>query len=489
MAYCNQLELILPAWGKLNGFRTGTIALLTLMLLQLALTKLRAVEITNHFVFAHYMVCYDDYGDFGYANPDVDTNLTIAGYEQDIRDAQAAGIDGFALNCGQWDSPGSNPTYVNHTEMMYIAAERLGTGFKLFFSVDTTNLVDIVDMISSHANRTNSFRYQGKLVVSTSGQNGVDWQNKVFQPLQQAGINVFFVPYFYPDNGAPYTMAAVTNLLAKYTFLDGLFYFPAATPQYLTTVNEYYLLPCRGAGKLYMASYSPSYWGNAWPTNTGRPYYESQGGEGTMFEWMWIINNQPDWVEMTTWNDFNENTWCSPIVSPVQYESELSTPTRYGHGGYLELSKYYISWYKTGRQPPINQDSLYYFYRTHSTNAIASNTGPNDFPVTLFSNNGIVQDVIYTTTFLTSPAQLVVSSGDTLVTNSLPAGISSQRTPFAAGAQVISVLRDGIPVLLAQGPDILANITNYDYFTASGFAHGLNPPLMLSIQPQGNNGP
>jgi hypothetical protein len=316
----------------------------------------------------------------------------------------------------------------------------------------------------------------------------VDWQNNVFEPLKQAGIDVFFVPYFSPENGATWGTVAISNLLAKYTFLDGLFYFAAGTPSDITNRNASYIQPCRNAGKLFMAGYSPTYWGYGWPTNTGRPYDESQGGEGTINQWLWIINNQPDWVELTTWNDFGESTYCTPISNPVQYESELSAPIRYCHAGYLELSKYYISWYKTGQPPAISQDNLYYFYRTHSTNATASNTGPADFPVTLFSNNGVVQDVIYTTTFLTGPAQLVISSGGTLVTNSLPAGINSQRTPFAPGAQIIGVQRAGTPVLSVQGPDILAQITNYDYFTASGFAHGLNPPLKLSIQAQGTNG-
>ena len=205
-----------------------------------------------------------------------------------------------------------------------------------------------------------------------------------------------------------------------------------------------------------------------------------------MMQWMWIINNQPDWVELTTWNDFNESTYCTPLISPAQYESGLSTPIRYSHAGYLELSKYYISWFKTGQQPPVDKDSLYYFYRTHSTNAIPSNTAANDSPVALYP---VMQDVLYTTLFLTSPAQLVIASGSTLTTYSLPAGISSQRTPFAAGAQQFSVQRAGTTILSVQGPDILAHITNYDYFPASGFTHGLKPPVKLSVQPSGTKGP
>jgi len=436
--------------------RLSCVILAAFIGLHLAAPDLRAAVNTNHFVFAHYMVCYADYGD------------TVAGFEQDIQDAQAAGVDGFALNCGEWNSPGADWYYTSRVAMLYQAAAQLGTGFKFFFSVDESKTNDIVAMISAYANNTNSFRYRGKLVVSTSGQANVNWQNSVFAPLKNAGINVFFVPYFSPTDWSSNSVSTVLNTYSN--VLDGLFYFAAGTVPTITNANQAYSQACRAAGKLFMAGYSPSYWGAAWPSFTGRPYYETQGGEGTITEWQWIIANQPDWVELTTWNDFNESTYSSPVYNPEQYENELATVHRYCHAGYLALSKHYITWYKTGQEPPLTQDALYYFYRTHSTNAVASST--NSFPIYLWSNNGPVQDVIYTTVCLTNPAQLVISSGGTLTTNSLPAGISSQRTPFAPGPQTFTLLRAGTQVLSVTGPNILAQISNYDYFTASGSVIG-----------------
>ena len=46
-----------------------------------------------HYVFAHYMVCYATYGE------------SLAAYEREINEAQAAGIDGFALDVGAWSGP------------------------------------------------------------------------------------------------------------------------------------------------------------------------------------------------------------------------------------------------------------------------------------------------------------------------------------------------------------------------------------------------
>jgi hypothetical protein len=91
--------------------------------------------------------------------------------------------------------------------------------------------------------------------------------------------------------------------------------------------------------------------------------------------------------------------------------------------------------------------------------------------------------VVYNTMFLTAPAQLHVVSGTHSVTYSLGAGLQQVRTPFAPGTQTFTLVRNGTPVLSVQGTPILSSITNYDYFTTSGFAYGLLPPSNLVAQP------
>src|SRR5258708_4480116 len=144
-----------------------------------------------HLVFAHYMVCFATYGD------------TVDGYKREIQEAQAAGIDGFALNVGAWDD--SQAYYKSRVALIYNAAEQLNSGFKLFFSVDFENATNTVSMVETYANRTNSFRYQGKLVLSSYGHNdvpatgwtGVDWTNAIIGKLVKDGHPVFFIPHFF----------------------------------------------------------------------------------------------------------------------------------------------------------------------------------------------------------------------------------------------------------------------------------------------------
>jgi glucan endo-1,3-alpha-glucosidase len=433
----------------------------------LLVTAFSVRAVVPHYVFAHYMVCYATYG------------ATLQGYERDIQDAQAAGIDGFALDVGAYDDP-TQMYYNTNVALIYNAAEQLGTGFKLFFSVEITNTADIIDMISTYASRTNSFYYNGKVVVSTYGQNSVDWSNAVFVPLHKRGVAVFFIPHFWPNpvEELPSYQDGV-NLLNTYSnILDGLFWFGAAgLPAQLSACNSNYTLAVHQAGKIFMASVTPSYWGYA-QYSIGRRYFEFDGGEGTISQWLSILANQPDWVEITTWNDFAESTYISPVANPGLYEAQTSAPVRYSHAGFLQLSKQYISWYKTGQPSAITNDTLFYFYRTHSTNLVASN--PNDPPVTWFI--GDIADAIYTTVYLTAPAQLEIASGTNLFTNSLAAGLQQIRTRFSPGPQTFTLKRNGAVVIAAYGPSILSQIQLYDYFPASGYAYSLNPPQALHVQ-------
>ena len=437
----------------------------TILCSVLILTGIPKAFAGPHYVFAHYMVCFAAYGE------------SVGGYKQEIQDAQAAGIDGFALNVGEWNGP--DTYYKTRVEMIYEAAESLTNGFKLFFSVDmpSTNTNDIVQMVSAYANRTNSFYYNGKLVLSTYLGNGTDWTNGVLQPLQSQGINVFFIPGFSTEGGTwqqlpQYAIALVT----KYgNLIDGLFDFlPAGLPGDIIFADNAYLQACRGAGKLSMVACSPTYWGCTQPS-AGRRYFESEGGLGIITQWQWIITNQPDWVEILTWNDLNESTYVLPLSQPGQYDS--SPPQRFSHAGYLALMKPYISWYKSGVEPAITRDGLYCFYRSHPTNAVASNT--NDIPVTQFF--GPVQDAIYATTTLTAPADLDVKSGNYTTNLSLPSGISSLQIPFQPGAQNLVLRRKGKQVAAVSGPDVVTNIQYYDYFVASGYDYALSSPTNLRV--------
>ena len=418
---------------------------------------------TKHMVFAHYMVCFATYGE------------SLEGYKHDIQDAQAAGIDGFALNEGAWDN---EPRYVSRTKLLFQAAAELNTGFKFIFSLDLATLQPkyIPEILRAYLNDPCYYRYQGRPVVSTfSGQTGVDW-NAIIYPLRAEGFNICFIPFFYPNpvTELPSLTAVRTHFSMWNNIADGYFLFGAAgTDRDLTDCNASYITAAREDKKLVMASFTPFYWGEAQP---GRRFYETHGGFGVERQWMSIIANQPDLVEIVTWNDFNES-YITPVDNPAQYESFIKYPARHPHIGYLELSKYFISWYKTGKQPKIEHDTLVYIYRVHQKNAVASTTLPTDAPADFNSKpvtdqRGDVQDDIYVTTLLKQPAQLRIFTGGVEASFQAPAGYHTFSTPFQVGLQHFSLYRKNKLIAEVEGEQITAVPTEYNFFPTTGVAFG-----------------
>ena len=412
------------------------------------------------------MVCFAAHGE------------RVEDYKREIQQAQAAGIDGFALNCGAWHN---EPHYPRRVKAIYQAAQELGTRFELFFSVDFAGLKNhpsgefesyVLDMVKTYGHHPNQFMVGNRTVVSTfAGGQGIAWKKDILGPLKAAGYDVFLVPFFYPR-------PRVTELPDEPTVrehcrkwadvVDGMFFFGGAgTAQQLAASNAAYAKVLREAGKLCMCSFSPMYWGALQPN---RRYFETCGGEGTELQWKSIIQHQPDWVEIVTWNDFGESYIC-PVAAPPSPEggrSPRAVPSylksRSSHAGYLELSRYYIEWYKTGKQPPL-KDALFYFYRLHPMDAVAK----EDRPVK--SRQGPVQDVLYVTTMMTAPAQLHVTSGTTKTVNLLQPGIQHLRIPFACGPQHFAIYRDGKAIVSKDGEPISDRIERYDFFPASGFVN------------------
>lgn len=413
-------------------------------------------EPAQHFVFAHYMVCFATYGE------------SVEGYEREMREARGAGIDGFALNCGAWQR---EPHYPRRTGMIFEAARRLGDGFKLFFSADgPPSEAEVVDMLKTYARHPNHLTRDGRPVLSTFAGRKARWREGVFAPLEREGIRLFFVPFFYPEpvTELPDGPAAAAHVERWAKLVDGMFLFGAAgLPEEMAASNAAMTRALRRAGRLSMASYTPHYWGIRQPD---RRYYETRGGEGTEVQWRSIIDEGPEWVEIVTWNDWGESSYVSPAEAPWKDSPHLAD--EYGaegfqkcHAGYLALTSWFIEWYKTGARRPVEREGLFYFYRTHPKDARATKDprGPVGRLV------GDVEDVAYVTTLLKGPAEIVFRSGGEERRGPAPAGLSHRRLPFEVGAQAFALVRDGRTVASAEGPAIEAEPEVLNFIPASGF--------------------
>jgi fibronectin type 3 domain-containing protein len=434
----------------------------------------------------------------------------IAAYEREIQQAQAAGIDGFALNVGGW----LNQTYyIRYTAQMFEAAARLNTGFRLMFSADMccgNGLNDVEDMVRRFAGNPRYapvyFKFNGKFVLTTfAGENmGTSfWQQvksdlatgsnpsttneptvlaQASGPPSNAPLSIFLVPAFFWGGEIP-SLASIQQGFGQWSStIDGSFYWGiAGVPGSGGSLDqipssESYASVVHGGGKLYMAPVCLQFWG----ANANR-YYEYSGATGMRRMWLDAINvSHPDWVEIVTWNDFIEGSYVSPIDDPNKYQFANFLDTTgvpastlgyfHSHAGATALLSYFINWYKTGVQPTISNDSIYWFYRTQSLNANAGTP-----PVSPATNHGPIADVIYVTANLAAPATLKVTSGPQVSTFNLAAGSTDVQAPFTVGTTPSFELDRGGAVAIPSttGTDQISQAPQYnDYYYSTGYVNG-----------------
>ncbi|HSY02029.1 MAG TPA: endo-1,3-alpha-glucanase family glycosylhydrolase [Acidobacteriaceae bacterium] len=467
-------------------------------LVLLALSLLAGTQVqAQRMVFAHYMLTNQDY------QGNTSQEAKIAAYEREIKEARALGIDGFALNAGGWLQ---QPSYIEYAAQMFEAAARLNDGFKLMFSADMccgNGMSDVEDMMRRFANNPRYahvyFRYQGKFVLTTFAgeKQGVPFWQQVRVDLatgqhpstatdakalpqvsgapSNAPLQIFLVPALFWGGELPRVAAVQQGFNTWKGAIDGSFYWGiAGVPGSQGTLDqlpssEAYASVVHEANKVYMAPVALQFWG----ANANR-YYEYSGGAGMRHMWMNAIEKtHPEWVEIITWNDFIEGTYISPIDDPNRYAnanfltaSGVPTNTRdyfHSHAAAGELMRFYIEWYKTGKQPAITHDSVYWFYRTQTAGSHA--TAPK-----VEHKYGPVSDVIYVTANLTAPAELHVQCGKHESEVHLAAGSSDTAVLFTAGsAPQFRLMRGGKLVVAGVGKDgIAASPPFNDYYYSTG---------------------
>lgn len=410
-------------------------------------------------VFAHYMVCIPTYGG----------DSKIADYQREIRAAQAVGIDGFALNCGGWTL--KEPHYKQRALLMYEAAQELGTHFKLFISADYASGLtaeETRDMVETFRNHPNQFRYKDKPVLSTfaGGRAQSEFVRKAFT----GDHAICYVPFYYPTPAAEMPKPAqVEQVFRDYgQELDGFFHFGAAgTPAQITESNHLLAKKWLGAGKLFMASITPYYRG------LGGNYrvYDSRGVEGLAKQWEGAIQDKATWVEMVTWNDWGEASYFAPFGAA--YETHFWNGhwgPMLSHAALLNASRYYIAWYKSGKQPKIAADALYYSYRLHPK-AVAAGKFPGGADK--------LADEVFVSLFLTAPARLTLHSGATERSFDEPAGVSHVSLPFVPGAQRFVLTRGSETIVDKTGEQEISETDAWGNFNL--FA-GEAKPLTVRVQ-------
>jgi glucan endo-1,3-alpha-glucosidase len=399
-------------------------------------------------VFAHYMMCFFD---------------SVEAYEYEIALAQRYGIDGFALNCGQWfvkdkeTGEWTEGPYVQAAVRMYQAAKNLDSGFKLFISADMTGIRHdnpcVPDMIKRFYNHPHQARHKGTPVFSSWAGKAESFGDQLTR-LEEEGHPVVFVPafQFYHRYSARLSSEQITKLLSQNPVLDGFFNFAIDD-----SIDGIIASNANGAkaavmtDKIYMAGNSPAY--------NSPNLRDFQLGRGYGAIWEGIIRDGAPWVELTTWNDYAEDSHLAPRMF-----SQFSKNIFDHDETYLQLTEYYAKWFKTGAAPRIEQDKLYYSYRRRSTRQHKAweykgdkATEPRPVDITRDTDRKVdqihddVQDKVYVTLFLTDDATLEVGLGDTTKSFAVKKGVSTVDVPLLPGVPRFRLVRDNAELFNISG--------------------------------------
>ena len=397
---------------------------------------------------------------------------TVASYESECRDAHARGIDGFALNCGGWDR--SEPHYKQRVLRLYDAAAGLDFDFKLFVSADGRAQDEIEDIVATTRGLKAQLFVDDKRVLSAYAAGGKDFINGATLLREARRLGAFFVPHFFPSSGERQISAREAAEIAEHLgTADGYFYFGAAgSPNLIAKSTEALSVELKSRGKVFMAPVTPYYRGLRAGTNYRA--FETSGFSGMATEWEAAIASGATWVQIVSWNDWAESTYVAPIGGTGRahiYDDRFGDLL--SHTGYLDASRYYIEWFKSGSKPAIMQDRLFYFYRLnplgqdhqYSPDAHDVSTPPR--------SREPLSSQIHVSVFLTAPAVLVASVQGSITRFDVPAGVTHVSVEARGGTPRFVLQREGKIIIDKTGEQaITANDFSgaYNYFSGSASA-------------------
>jgi len=412
---------------------------------------------------------------------------TVAAYRVEIQRAKAMGVDCFAYNVVNVSLE------LPEIDKLYEAANLEGD-FKLFPSADTCCSMSEADMDrlmfyrydDPARMRVDGGRYGQNLPVAQTwhGENkSVSEWKRIQDEWAAAGKPMYFIPYFHPYGGVE------TDFSKWNGTVDGLYNFNGFASgdnaiKGSQTNHQYDLAADARPGMDAMFSCTPVFNRHSGSSSVeNRILGDFEGFHAWLTCLEGLVQDNPRFVEFTTWNDYLEGTYLGGPYSnldlwPTYGGNDLS------HDAYREIAEYYIRWYETGQQPQMTTDKIALAHRLHPENApgiIPNGTGIADDTDNALTNSrgirpllrqadySVVEDRLYAAVILKQSGQVRLTSGITTQTFDVPAGVSEVSMPFAAGTQRLELLRGGNVVLTATSARQITggpvSLFNYNYQT------------------------
>lgn len=326
----------------------------------------------------------------------------------EVESAAALGLDGFCVNLLEPDG-----VHLERALHLARAAAKFGKGFRIALMPDFaagfgSHPEHFVTAVARFSQEPAAFRMaDGRLVVMAfdAQRMSPSWWRQQKDLLAAAGIHIALVPclQFLDQHRASFM-----------PFCEGLGEWGLRTPAGVGGQPDRGE-PLRAEGKLWMAPVAPQDY---------RPkdllVMEAEGT--TLFRTMWdkAINDKADWVQLVTWNDYSEHTHIAPSV---------------GSGWvWYDLSAWYTTKFKTGREPVVIRDALHLVHRAHRL--AASVPGARR---ARFDPPGSGKDIIEAVVWMASPGEVVCGG----IRKSCPPGLSSVMLPPGTEFMEVRIERGG----------------------------------------------
>lgn len=397
--------------------------------------------------------------------PRPESNWRLLDMESEVRQAIAAGLDGFSVVI--YELPETTSPQWTNINLMMQAATNVDPGFKIMIMPDMSSgsslsrkdIGTVARGMAHLAYYPSAYRVSdGRVVVSpfTAEGHSVDWWREFLRVMRdEHGVPVAFLPLFQDERPHADAFAPISYGMSIWGNRN-----PAGNDP--TTTH-----PTSPRGRIARIHSIGQKWMQPVSTQDERPragiFDEAQNTTNLRNTWEIATDNGAELVQLATWSDYPEGSHMAPSAN---------------HGwSYLDISSYYLAKYKTGRTPTIVRDTVYLTHRLHALSARPSY--PQTRLMSLRGGSSPARDTVEALTFLTAPATVTVRVGNQTHQCQAPAGVGTCTVPLSPGTVAAQIQRGGATVSSVTSPHTVTSspyVQNFEYAAASSGREGTSTP-------------
>ncbi|WP_336646048.1 endo-1,3-alpha-glucanase family glycosylhydrolase [Microbacterium sp. USHLN186] len=363
----------------------------------------------------------------------------------EVRQAKAAGIDGWMLNLmsssGQGWEAGINVMKASASVGDFVVVPMVD-GSSGFVKNTPTQAASLLNQLYRSGP---AYKINGSYLLSSFKAEGasVSWWSQVISILEKThGLPITFQAVFLN--------ASDDNMKAFAPIADGYGNWGSRTERN-SLARPNYDARAASYGKTWMepiavqdVRFNASRWA------------ESNNTAAVRAQWKRAIEENVDYVQLVTWNDYSESTQIAPSQA---------------HGdSFLDLTRYYTTWFETGKAPAVASDEILLTHRTQFVNAKPTFSHKLMGAPTLDGTSTPARDTVEAVVWMKAAGTVRITVGGKTTTVSAPAGMSAHTVALGLGTVSASIERSGSVTAKLTSPYKVVStpkVQDLQYYAAS----------------------